>query len=118
MKLTDKQQKFIAHIGQLGRLMDDEEAVDYYVENHMTVDVSCNFNTAGFYWAKQDGRKPKRKDYVSDFSWDHLKIKATDWHRRMIGQLVLRGYLQLAGIDQPTTPLGVSMRNSAGGYSI
>jgi hypothetical protein len=92
--MQPKQEKFLNHIKSLGRLMTDDEALEYYVENHMRVDVSCKFNYYAHYYDRSDGIKKDRSTYYEDYSLNELRLKAIDWHRRMIGQLVMRGFIK------------------------
>jgi hypothetical protein len=94
-KLSDKQEKFLNYIKKLGRILDDEEAVEYYIENHMTNGVGCRFNPYKYYHDKENGIKNKREHYYDDYSWGELKFKGLDWHRRTLGQLVMRGFLEI-----------------------
>lgn len=92
--LTDKQYRYLKTCKKLGRFLNNDEVVEYYVENHMKNDVSCRFNSWAYWGDKERGKKPKRKDYYDDYPYEQLKIKAMQWHRSMVGQLVLRGAIE------------------------
>lgn len=114
MALTDKQSRFLKHIQSLGRLLTDDEAVEYYVENHMRNSPSCYFNASGYYWAKERGKNPRREDYYQDYRWWELKQKAAMWHKNIIGFMVLRGYLkiELPGLESSGFVKFVPQRNN------
>ena len=91
-----KQKKFLNHIKELGRIMTDDEAVEYYVENHMRNDVTCKFNPYAKYFDRQDGVKKQKHQYYDDYSFEEIVAKGRSWHKLMIGQLVIRGYLPIS----------------------
>jgi len=88
MRLNHKQKKFLNTIESKGRLLDDDEAFDFYIDNIMNTKVTCKLNN----YRRSKDNKPIYDDYPL---WE-LESKARQWHKLTIGSLVLQGILKVS----------------------
>ncbi len=82
-----KKQKFIKMVNEKGRILSDEEAFDFYIENIMKNEVTCKFN--------QWRAGPNDANVFEDYALWELESKAKQWHKITIGSLVLSGTLAI-----------------------
>ena len=86
--MTPKQRKLLDRINELGRLLTDEEKIDFYIENNCR-GTCYNIDTVSG---------------VRTFEnrlWQ-VKAKAHLCYTNAIGRLVILGHLKLSGIMQDT----------------
>ena len=91
MKLHPTKRKLINLMREKGRILTEEEAFDFYIENVMRNDVTCRFNPYRSY-------HEKRRIY-DDYPLCELEQKARSWHFNAVGSLVVRGFLQVDLLD-------------------
>lgn len=81
--MRPKTKKFLDLMIAKKRLLNTDEAFDFYIENIMRTDVTCKLNNY----------RPGR--HFDDYKLWELEAKASQWHRNTLGSLVLAGYIQV-----------------------
>lgn len=93
MNPSAKQERYLKECSKHGRILTTDEAFEYYIENVMT--TKCQIN----YWLHDRERKEgtythdkyKSGYYHNEYCLWQLSMKAAQWHRQMVGQLVITG---------------------------
>jgi hypothetical protein len=98
--MTPQQKLYLKVTAEKGRLLDKNEAFDFYVEHVMRNDATCKIN----FWQKDKNNRYKREDYPM---WE-LELKAHTWHKLNIGSLVLQGFIPVTIVGPLQTDDGLS----------
>ena len=85
--MTPTQKLLIKKIYEKGRLLNADEAFDFYIEHVMRDEVTCRIN---YYRTDKNGRY-LRDDYPL---WQ-LEAKAKGWYKLNIGSLAINGHIPI-----------------------
>lgn len=85
----DVRDLILKSISEKGRMLNDEEALDFYVEKIMRNKGGCRYSN----YANYDRDLKIFKGGYKELSLEELQSRSVQWHKLAIGSLVLDGYL-------------------------